>query len=970
MKHAVVAFCLGLALASSVWGQGTLRDLSTPGFRVTLDKAGALRIWYGDFAIVTGASFSVAGKDWSGNLYPGRNPVFDVAVGPEQDGRKLTCARTVKGKAKHTATIHLSEARLRIINEFSVEADFGAGFLYSECFLARDTFDGAGFTTDSGVSGTLTVGGSATYATGLKQLELTTELGVLRVKVTASFTVGEAEKTQAWEFRSVCDRKWGADDRKTFSLMNVYPCTESASVRGRTEYEFTFVPGPGFAAKVAERRARIEAVRAAQMQEWAHAESARRGRIQANGGVVLYPEPQRFVRLPGEFVVTSNTVIVVPDGAEGVFLRAAERLQEELTEYRGIGLKLIRESEWNPRRSAILIGTRTASPGLAEVFAGAQVASDQAEAFVLSVTSGRIAVAGSDPRGAWYGVQALLQLFRWDGSSLVVPCVRVGDWPDFAVRAMMLTLGSSTQMDFLRHTLRRVLPRQRVNMVFIGGASIGKVIWASHPEVAGPNAFSPEQIRELADLARENFIEPVPHVQGFGHTGPLGRARPDLLAPKAAGRSPCFDITRNDVRSFIFGLYADAIDAFQAKGYFHVGFDEARGLELICGDRTHAEVVAEHITAVHGWLKTRGLRMIMWADMLLDHETFRSSSAANSEAPHYGNVNTAPALEVIPKDVLLANWYYGAAEEHPQIEHLQRAGFELFPTTWYKPENNFRLLRSSHQAGLTWAAGSSWMYCSATNPTMMGALFGEYAWTAGRPALELLNYDELALFCDVLQPPRVSDRPYREQHIDLSSVAKRSLVDSAPGDGKGWLDLGPEKDLSTLAPGVLKSQVHDRTFSFAIAGEQTARCVLVQGAKFGLDGVPKAVTVPVAGEGTALVFLHAGTADSCHTQVAGRYEIVYEDGTTEELVLRNSIDIAGWVKPPSYGNWRTARQQSYCRNCTLGWRGLTLGKRTVELSLTEWRNPKPTTRIHEIRLTAPSSEALALVGLTLLGPAR
>ena len=88
-------------------------------------------------------------------------------------------------------------------------------------------------------------------------------------------------------------------------------------------------------------------------------------------------------------------------------------------------------------------------------------------------------VSGSDARGAWYGVQALLQLFRWDDSSLVVPCVGVADWPDFAVRAMMLTLGSSTQMDFLRHTLCRVLPRQRVNMVFVGGASIGKVSWPS-----------------------------------------------------------------------------------------------------------------------------------------------------------------------------------------------------------------------------------------------------------------------------------------------------------------------------------------------------------------------------------------------------------------------------------------------------------------------------------------------------------
>ncbi|MCK5803631.1 MAG: beta-N-acetylhexosaminidase, partial [Lentisphaeria bacterium] len=535
MKRVVVAFCLLLALVSSVWGQGTLRDLNTPGFRVTLDKAGALRVWYRDFPLVTGASFSISGKDWSGKIYPGKKPVFDVAVEREEDGRKLTASSAAKGKVEHTITIHLSESKLLLINEFSVKADSAAGFLYSECFLSRDTFADASFTTDSGVSGMLTVGDDTTYATGLKRVEMKTPLGVLRVDVKENYTVGEAEKTQAWEFRSVCSRKWGPDDRKTFSLMNVYPRTEPLSVRGRTEYEFTFVPGPKFAAQVAERRARFEVVRSTKLQEWAQVESARQERIKANGGVVLYPEPQQFERLPGMFVVKANTVIVVPSGTERVDMRAAERLQQELAEYRGIALKVVGENVWDKQTPAIFVGVRGRASALETVFSKERIPAGQTEAFALSVSPKRIVLAGGDAQGAWYGVQALLQLFRWDDSLLVVPCVRVNDWPDFAVRAMMLTLGSSTQMDFLRHTLRRVLPRQRVNMVFIGGASIGKVRWPSHPEVAGRNAFSIEQIRELADLARTNFIEPVPHVQGFGHTGPVVGVRPDLLAPKAAG---------------------------------------------------------------------------------------------------------------------------------------------------------------------------------------------------------------------------------------------------------------------------------------------------------------------------------------------------------------------------------------------------------------------------------------------------
>lgn len=958
MKRIRCTLGLLFVLLLSVSAQEALRDLRTEGFWVSLDKQGTLRVWYLDLPLVTGSSFQTATKDWQ-NLVPGRTPKFQLAESREDGTRILTFNATVADKGTCTTTVSVAKDSLRIVNEFTVAAGSDAGLCYTECFLSRDTLADRVFTTDNGTTGPLTVGAATTYSKGLKRLELATELGTVTIAVAEAYTVDEATTDQAWEFRSVCDRAWGADDQRSFTLMNVHMLPEQQAAKGRTEYEFTFTPSADFAEQVAARRARVVAARDAKMAEMAAQEAARQARIAAAGGVVLYPTPQRYERLSGEFVLSPETVIVVPDGANEAERRGPERLREDLAEYRGLTLTIVPESTWSGQGSAILIGTAEAKKLLARLDA------PRKEAFCLSLTPDRVLLAGTDVAGIWYGVQALLQLPRWRGTELVMPCVRVEDWPDFAVRAMTLTLGSSTQMDFLRQTLRRVLPRQRINMVFIGGASLGKVRWPSHPEVASEDAFTPDQIRELADLARANFIEPVPHVQGFGHTGPLVRTRPDLLAPKG-GSQPCFDITRPEVRAFILDLYADAIKAFQAKDYFHVGFDEAQGLEFICGERPPAEVVAEHITAVDAWLRQRGLRMIMWADMLLDHETFGASSAANSKAPHYGNVDTAPALGMIPKDILLANWYYSGAEEHPQLAYLQKAGFEVFPTTWYRPDNNFRFLRSSHQAGATWAAGSSWMYCSANNPTMMGSLLGEYAWTVGRPSLEELNYDELALFVDLLQPPRVSDRPCQQQPIDLTAVANRDLLDTTLGDGQGWLDLGPSQDLSALTPGRLESTIYDRTIRFTVAGKESARCVLVQGKSFGLAGVPLAASVPVGTRAAALVFLHADTADSSSVKPAGTYQVVYEDGSTVDFALRNTFDIAGWLKPTSYGSWQTARQQTYCRNATLGWRGLTLDGRTVELSLTEWRNPNPTLAIREIRLTAPADGALALVGLTAL----
>jgi hypothetical protein len=958
LRHIAAVFAV---LIVSAGAQEALRDLRTPGFRVTLDRGGMLRVWYLDLPLVTGASCQADTNDWQ-QIVPSRTPKLAIKEAREGDTQTLTVQTEVPGKGTFTTTVELTVSRLRITNDFVITRASECNILYTECFLARDTLADREFKTDNGASGVLKVGASTTYTKGLRRLEVPTELGKLTIAVAESYTVAGKEGGQAWEFRSVCDRKWGAEDRKTFTLMNVHTLPEPQALSGHTEYEFQFEPRADMDARLDAMRSRLVAAREARLAEMAANEQAREARIQKDGGVVLYPTPQRYERLAGEFILSDKVPIVVPDQMSEPESRAPKRLREELAAYRGVKLAIVPESKWTGGAPAIQIGTTTAQKQLSE-----RLPRGRQEAFSLQMTKGHVLLAGTDPAGTWYGVQALLQLPRWRDTTLVMPCVSVDDWPDFKMRAMTLTLGSPSQMDFLRDTLRRVLPRQRVNMVFIGGASLGKVRWPSHPEVAGENAFTPEQIRELADLARANFIEPVPHVQGFGHTGSLAGKRPDLLAPKAAGRAPCFDISRQDVRAYIFDLYADAIEAFQAKGYFHVGFDEAQGLQLICGERTPAEVVAEHITAVDGWLRQRGLRMIMWADMLLDHDTFGTSSAANSKAPHYGNVDTAPALEMIPKDILLANWYYGVATEHPQLAFLQKAGFEVFPTTWYREANNFLFLRNAHQAGATWAAGSSWMYCSAMNPTMMGALLGEYAWTAGRPELEQLNYDELDLFHALLQPPRVSDRPHRQQTIDLAASANRSAVDRLPGDGKGWLDLGVLRDLSALRPGSLTTKTYQRTIEFAVPGDDHgARCVMVHGSKPALAGVPGAATVPVGKRADALAFLHVGTAYDCRATPAGSYEILYEDGSKETFALRNSLQIAGWLKPSGYGSWRTARQQSYCRDTTLGWRGLTLDGRTAELCLTEWRNPKPNVAIREIRLVAPPNEALALFGLTAL----
>src|SRR5262249_3936752 len=64
------------------------------------------------------------------------------------------------------------------------------------------------------------------------------------------------------------------------------------------------------------------------------------------------------------------------------------------------------------------------------------------EGYLLVVEKDGISVKGSDDAGVFRGVSTLVQLAELgaDGDSVVLPGIRVRDWPDFAHRGVMLDI--------------------------------------------------------------------------------------------------------------------------------------------------------------------------------------------------------------------------------------------------------------------------------------------------------------------------------------------------------------------------------------------------------------------------------------------------------------------------------------------------------------------------------------------------
>jgi len=358
--------------------------------------------------------------------------------------------------------------------------------------------------------------------------------------------------------------------------------------------------------------------------------------------------------------------------------------------------------------------------------------------------------------------------------------------------------------------------------------------------------------------------------------------------------------------------------------------------------------------------------MIMWADMLLDYEQFGQSSAAHSRAAQYGNVDTVPALGLIPKSILLANWYYRGAEDHPQLDHFAKAGFQAFPTTWFMPENNYNFLRSAAKRGIKWAAGSSWMYCSANSPAMMNSLLAEYAWTVNRPPLDKLDYEPLGIFAEWLKAPRPSDTPCVQTPIDIKPAMNRSYVDNVPGDDRGWMDLGEAQDLSALSPG--RRRLGRYVFHVLPPGEGTG-AVVVRGPKASRPGLPTSVGVPVGRACDSLAFLHTAHYLNYGPRTLGEYVVKYADGQEEHVPLCNAINIGPWLRPLGLGWYKAERLRGHYAGSDRVWVGDTLNGDEVDVVAHEWVNPRPDAAIASVTLVATDGSrdlAIALLGLTAI----
>lgn len=216
--------------------------------------------------------------------------------------------------------------------------------------------------------------------------------------------------------------------------------------------------------------------------------------------------------------------------------------------------------------------------------------------------------------------------------------------------------------------------------------------YRSHPELRSNGVLTRADIREIASACRNHNIRLIPQFNCLGHqswaktTFPLLTKYPEfdetpqipMDNPGIYCRSWC--PLHPKVNSVVFALMDELVEAFQADA-FHVGMDEvfliASDQCSRCRGKNPAELFAKAVNDYHRHLvKKRKLTMLMWGDRLLDDSVMKYGEW---EASRNG---TAPAVDMIPKDIIICDWHYEPREEYPSVPFFQQKGFRVLPSSW------------------------------------------------------------------------------------------------------------------------------------------------------------------------------------------------------------------------------------------------------------------------------------------------
>lgn len=281
------------------------------------------------------------------------------------------------------------------------------------------------------------------------------------------------------------------------------------------------------------------------------------------------------------------------------------------------------------------------------------------QAYLLTVRPEGISIEAADRAGVFYAAQTLVQLI---GSGPSVPALTVRDWPAIPTRLAMIATDQGgfqvIDVEYWKRVIRELaaLKLNAVMPYFDGGT----YTYRKYPFLGtkGDDGFTLEKAKLLSDYAARHFVELIPQQNSIGHLGGV-LGHKELQHLRDGGGT--INTVLPETFAFLGDLYDELAEAFPNASAIHIGGDEFGhdfGKNPLVAARVaqigRAAVYGEFMTKIREMLKQRNRAMMIW----WNEQGF-----------------TIEAGPLMPKDIAVFDWHYGAQKDYPSLDNLLKAGF-------------------------------------------------------------------------------------------------------------------------------------------------------------------------------------------------------------------------------------------------------------------------------------------------------
>lgn len=222
--------------------------------------------------------------------------------------------------------------------------------------------------------------------------------------------------------------------------------------------------------------------------------------------------------------------------------------------------------------------------------------------------------------------------------------------------------------------------------------------WAAnsvHLENGGGSYLLQPVLKELCEYCNKRGIEIIPEVPSLSHSDYLLTRHPELAENKADPYPRSYCPSCEETYKLLFDVMDEIIEVFNPK-MIHIAHDE--WIERIsencerCAGKDAADVYAQDIIRIYNYLKSKGIKTMMWGDMLMDYTFYADGTGRaggkmrrrfvpngemvpvnGKEYPVYKTLwsydvdmtsegiykeipPTYKAIEKIPKDIMIMDW--------------------------------------------------------------------------------------------------------------------------------------------------------------------------------------------------------------------------------------------------------------------------------------------------------------------------